>query len=70
MEETMVAEEPKIGGVDKYKVENAADTLVRAEEIKRDKKLLAAARTVINKKLIATQAAKLKATQAAGLNKQ
>lgn len=63
-------ESPKIDGIDKYKVENAADTLIRAEEIKRDKKLLTAARKVINQKLIATQAAKLKATQAAGKNKQ
>ncbi len=55
-----------IDGIDKYKVENAADTLIRAEEIKQDKKLLNAARGLITKKLIATQQAKVKATQAAG----
>lgn len=41
----------KIDGIDKYKVESAADTLIRAEEVKLDKKLLAAARKVINKRM-------------------
>lgn len=41
----------KIDGIDKYEVENAADTLVRAEEIKRKPKLLAAAKKVIATRL-------------------
>ena len=70
-EETVMAQ-PKvetIDGIEKYKVENAADTLIRAEEIKQDSKLLKAARGLINKKLIAAQQAKAQATQMAGKTK-
>ena len=38
---------PKIGGMDKYEVGNAARTLQQAMKIRRDKKLLAAALKVI-----------------------
>ena len=37
----------KIKGVDKWEAENAADTLMRSFEIKRNKKLLGAALKVI-----------------------
>ena len=53
------AESPKvekIEGIDKYEVEGAADTLVRAEEIKQQPPLLAAAKKVIAKRLEAMQA--------------
>ena len=50
-EGTGMPKQEMIDGIDKYKVENAAETLIRAEEVKADKKLLAAARGVIEKKL-------------------
>ena len=58
-----------IDGIEKYKVEAAAETLIRAEEIKLDKKLLAAARKVINQKYLAASKAKLQATQTAAKKK-
>ena len=53
-------ESPKmemIDGIDKYKVENAADTLMRAQEIMADEKLKKAAMTILKKKKTATEKA-------------
>lgn len=41
----------------KYKVESAANTLIEAEKIKKDKKLMAAVREELKKRLADTQAA-------------
>jgi len=46
-----------IDGIDKYKVENAADTLMRAQEIMADEKLKKAAMTILKKKKTATEKA-------------
>jgi hypothetical protein len=62
---TVIDKPKKIDGFDEWEVNNAADTLIRAEEIKANKKLFNAASKVISKKLIAVQAAKLKATKKA-----
>ena len=42
--------EETVGGVGRNEAENAAETLLRAEEIKKDKKLHTAAHLVIHKK--------------------
>ena len=55
----------KIGGFDKYEVESAADTLIRAEEIRLQPKLFTAVKGLILRKKIATAAVKLKATKVA-----
>lgn len=47
---TEMSKVEKIGGVDKYDAEYAADTLTKSFEIKKDKKLLAAALTVIRRR--------------------
>ncbi len=44
----MANTEPKIDGIDKWEVESAAETLIRAEIIKQQPKLLKAARKIIN----------------------
>ena len=47
----------KIDGIDKFKVEGAADTIDRAFEIRQDKKLVAAAMKVLtNRQKLAQQA--------------
>ena len=46
-----------IDGIDKYKVENAAETLMRAQEIMADSKLKSAAMKILKKKKAATEKA-------------
>ena len=46
---------PKINGKDKWEVENAADTLRRAEEIKTDAQLFKAAKKELLRRLKQTQ---------------
>lgn len=41
----------------KYKVESAANTLIEAQKIRNDKKLLMVARVELKKRLVATQEA-------------
>ena len=55
----------KIAGFEKYEVESAADTLIRAEEIRLQPKLFKAARGLVLRKRVATQMVKMKATQRA-----
>ena len=58
MKEAIAMEKPeKIDGIDKWEVENAADTLQRALEIQADKKLVKAALKVLKKKSEASQKA-------------
>lgn len=47
---TVAAVEPKKDSIDKYEVEDAVRTLLRAEEIKADKKLMALVGPEISKK--------------------
>ncbi|MDD5501973.1 MAG: hypothetical protein PHH26_00730 [Candidatus Thermoplasmatota archaeon] len=54
---------PKIDGIDKWEVENAADALIRANEVKANPKLLKAAHKV----LISKAAAATKAATTSGL---
>lgn len=56
----------KIDGFDKYEVENAADTLIRAEEIRLQPKLFKVARKFVVRKRIAAAAVKLSAAKNAG----
>lgn len=58
MATSMVDKPPKINGLDKWEVEEAARTLTRAFEIKQNPKLLAAAMKVVNKQAKAAQAVK------------
>lgn len=44
-----------IGGFEKYEIENAFDTLTRAQEILKDEKKVAAIRLYAKKKIAATQ---------------
>ena len=55
----------KINGMDKWEVQSAVDTLIRAEEIKNDSKLLSAVKRLMEEKVKATSeaAAKLKVEQ-------
>lgn len=55
----------KIKGMDKWEAENAADTLMRSFEIKRNKKLLGAALAVIRRR---QKDAKQAAGWAGGMN--
>ena len=56
----------KFQGFDIFEVESAANALVRAETIKMDKKMFAAASKFISQRMIAERLAKLKATEKAG----
>lgn len=47
---TAKAKSETIDGIDRWKVENAAETLQRAEDIQQDKKLFAAAKKVLMEK--------------------
>lgn len=58
--------EKKIDGFDEYKVMSAADSLIRAEEIKLEPKLFNAAKKFVVRKRMAAAAVKMKATKAAG----
>ncbi|KKL81114.1 hypothetical protein LCGC14_1998010 [marine sediment metagenome] len=58
--------EEKIMGLPKWDVESAADTLVKAEEIKLEPKLFKAASSVVRKKKLAIAALRLAATKNAG----
>lgn len=49
--------QPKMTEEYKWKVESAANTLIEAEKIKKDKKLLADARKELKKRLEATKKA-------------
>jgi len=53
MSESTMAKLETIGGIDKYKVENAYDSLIRAKEIVRDSKLLAAVKVLAKTKVAA-----------------
>ncbi len=52
-----VEQSPKIDGIDKYEVENAAETLRRTQELRLKPKLLTAARKVLRQQQKATQQA-------------
>ena len=54
----------KIDGIDKWQVENAADALARAEEIKNNPKLCNAAMRVLKSKAEATKEAVMNVGQA------
>lgn len=41
----MATRKKTIGGVDRWEVESALDTLIRAEELKTDKKMMKAVKT-------------------------
>lgn len=56
----------KIDGFERYEVENAADTLIRAEEIRLQPKLFKAARKFVIRKKVAAAAVKLSAAKNAG----
>lgn len=55
--ETAVPKEEMVCGVPKWEAENAADTLMRSFEIKRDAKRLKAALSIIRKRQKDAQAA-------------
>lgn len=57
METIEVQKEKKIDGIDRWQVENAADTIQRAMEIKQDKKLFKAALKCLKQKKEAVQTA-------------
>lgn len=60
-----IGNEEKIDGIDRYKVERAADTLIRAKEIElSEPKLHKAAMKYITKKEIAARQVKLDAARA------
>lgn len=57
----------KIDGIDKWQVESAAETLIRANEIKADPKLLKAAHKVLmSKAAAATNAARASGVKQSG----
>ncbi len=53
--EAMPAKEEKKDGFDKYEIDSAVDALLRAEDVKSDKKLMAACEGALAKKYKAIQ---------------
>jgi len=56
-QEVKMSNTPTIGGMDKYEVEGAADTLMHAHEIRQKPKLNRLARKIMVKRLVALQKA-------------
>lgn len=65
MDKMVMREPKKIDGFEKYEVENAADALIQAEEIRLQPKLFKVARKFVIRKRMAAAAVKMKATKVA-----
>ena len=66
MNEMAISHPEKIGGFERYEVENAADSLIRAEEIRLQPKLFGVAKKFVIRKRMAAAAVKMTATKLAG----